>query len=260
MKVLVTDFDGTLYVEDSNVVTINENIAALELFKNEKDIYGRNNIVVVSTAREPKSIMKYINLFKIPCDYVISYMGALIWDCAAEKYIYRNYFSSEDATKILAMIKPYSSEVELEIYSDVPNPTINQHIGYIFHNENTLNSNVFSRMDADFGRPLEKVLGSKELEDSIYFSRFFSNEWYFINNTKNNKLIALDYLIDNVIFKDKEQKNIYTIGDSMDDYDMISKYNGCRMALSEKDLADRYSKKIESVKAYIDRIIQKTIN
>ena len=88
MKVLVTDFDGTLYVEDSNVVTINENIAALELFKNEKDIYGRNNIVVVSTAREPKSIMKYINLFKIPCDYVISYMGALIWDCAAEKYIY----------------------------------------------------------------------------------------------------------------------------------------------------------------------------
>ena len=34
------------------------------------------------------------------------------------------------------MIKPYSSEVELEIYSDVPNPTINQHIGYIFHNEN----------------------------------------------------------------------------------------------------------------------------
>ena len=80
------------------------------------------------------------------------------------------------------------------------------------------------------------------------------DEWYFINNTKNNKLIALDYLIDNVIFKNEEKKNIYTIGDGMDDFGMLSKYNGCRMALSEKDLADRYSKKIESVKAYIDMI------
>ena len=257
MKVLVTDFDGTLYVEDSNVVTINENIAALELFKNEKDIYGRNNIVVVSTAREPKSIMKYINLFKIPCDYVISYMGALIWDCAAEKYIYRNYFSSEDATQILAMIKPYSSEVELEIYSDVPNPTINQHIGYIFHNEKNFNNDVFYRMDADFGRPYEKIIDSKEFKDSIYFSRFLSNELSFINNFKNNKLIALDYLLDNIIFKNEEKKNIYTIGDGLDDYGMLSKYSGCRMALSEKDLADRYSKKIESVKAYIDLITRK---
>lgn len=247
MKVLVTDFDGTLCNTYSDDIDVESNVEALKRFQRE------GNIIVISTAREPKSLAKYIVKYDIPCDYVISYMGALIWDCTAEKYIYRKYFSSEDATQILSMIKPYLSDVDLEIYSDVVNPDMNQHIGYIFHNENGNNS-IFERMEADIGRPLEKVLGSKEYKDSNYFSRFFSNEWYFINNSKNNKLIALDYLIDNVIFKNEANKNIYTIGDGMDDYGMLKKYNGCRMTFSEKELADRYSKKVESVKAYIDMI------
>ena len=112
MKVLVTDFDGTLCITHSDEIDVASNICALKRFK-------KDNIIVLSTARKPESIMKYIKLYDIPCDYVISYMGALIWDCTAEKYIYRKYFSSEDATQILSMIKPYLSEVDLEIYSDV---------------------------------------------------------------------------------------------------------------------------------------------
>ena len=254
MKVWVTDFDGTLYVEDSNVVTINENIAALELFKNEKDIYGRNNIVVVSTAREPKSIMKYINLFKIPCDYVISYMGALIWDCIAQKYIYANYFSANIAKKILNMVEPYLSDCRLEIYSNIENPGIDQHVGYVFVDEK---NDVFSRMHNDFGRPLKHVKDYTKYYDEDFFTRCFPGLFFFINNTKNNKCTALDVLIEILLKKNRIDTDtpIYAIGDGLDDYETLKKYNGYRMEVSEKQLEEVYSKKIESVKKYVDMIL-----
>ena len=56
MKVLVTDFDGTLCITHSDEIDVAANICALKRFK-------KDNIIVLSTARKPESIMKYIKLY-----------------------------------------------------------------------------------------------------------------------------------------------------------------------------------------------------
>ena len=248
MKVLVTDFDGTLCNPHSDDIDLEANVEALKRFKED------GNIIVISTAREPGSLMKYVKQYNIPCDYVISYMGALIWDCVAQKYIYANYFSEKIAKKILKMIEPYVSDCRLEIYSDVENPSLDQHIGYIFWDEE---NDVYNRMHESFGRPIVDVTDFEKYYKEDFFTRVFPGLFFFINNTKNTKCIALDALIrilikNNIINKDTP---IYTIGDGIDDYETLKKYNGYRMEQSEKTLEEAYSKSVESVKAYIDMIL-----
>ena len=127
MKVLVTDFDGTLCNPHSDDIDVEVNVEALKRFKEEE------SIIVISTDREPKSLMQYVEKYSIPCDYIISYMGALIWDCKTQKYIYVNYFSGKISKRILKMVEPYLSDCRLEIYSDVENPRIDQHLDSNHH-------------------------------------------------------------------------------------------------------------------------------
>ncbi len=247
MKVLVTDFDGTLCNVHSDDIDVESNVEALKRFQRE------GNIIVISTAREPKSLAKYIDKYDIPCDYVISYMGALIWDCTAEKYIFHNYFSKDIAEKILKMVEPYLSDCRLEIYSDVENPRMDQHIGYILWDEE---NDVYARMDNDFGRPMVNVMDWSKYYNEDFFTRVFPDQFFFINNPKNSKLIALEVLL-NFLLEEKiidSDTPIYTIGDGIDDYETLKKYNGYRMKISEEELTKNYSKEIESVKAYIDMI------
>lgn len=253
MKVLVTDFDGTLCNPHSDDIDVEANVSALRRFKEE------GNIVVISTAREPNSITKYINMYNIPCDYVISYMGALIWDCIAQEYIYANYFSANIAKKILKMVEPYLSDCRLEIFSDVKNPGINQHIGYIFWDEE---NDVYNRMHKAFGRPIERVTDYENYFNEDFFTRVFPGLFFFINNTKNNKCTALDALIKILLEKNiiNENTPIYAIGDGVDDYETLRKYDGYRMKISENSLEEAYSKSVESVKAYIDMILRENKN
>ena len=249
MKVLVTDFDGTLCITHSDEIDVASNICALKRFK-------KDNIIVLSTARKPESIMKYIKLYDIPCDYVISYLGALIWDCRAQEYIFENYFAKDIAEMILTLVNPYLSNCELQIYSNVENPTINQHIGYIFHNKEGAHNDVFYRMEENFGQTIESII-DVNYKEYDFFTRFFSEEYYFINNTKNTKLDALNFLRQYLINKSKidEDTTIYTVGDSLDDYEMLKHYNGYRMEKSDERLQTRYPKKVSSVKELVDMII-----
>ncbi len=258
MKILISDFDGTLCITHSDIIDVYANVSALDAFKKEKDEFGRNNIVIIATAREPNSIMKYINMYNIPCDYIISYIGALIWDCFNQKYIYSNYFPFETVEKIFSLLEPYSLEFEMEVFSNVPNPTKNQHIGYILHNIVDLNSNVFERMNDDIGCSLEDIIDKDNYNNATYFTRFLSDELFFINNAQNTKLKAIDFLLEHLQLKGKIYKNaeVYAIGDGLDDLDMLRKFNGYRITTSEEPLAKRYSKKIDSVKEYIDIIMK----
>lgn len=257
MKILISDFDGTLCVTHSDIIDVNANVSALDAFKKEKDEFGKNNIIIIATARNHNSIMKYINMYNIPCDYIISYLGALIWDCFNQKFIYSNYFPVETVEKIFSLLEPYSLEFDMEVFSDVPNPTKAQHIGYILHNIVDLNSNVFARMNNDIGCPLEDII-DKDINNATYFTRFLSDELFFINNTQNTKLKAIDFLLEHLQLKGKIDKSaeVYAIGDGLDDLDMLRKFNGYRMTISEELLAKRYSRKVDSVKEYIDIIMK----
>ena len=73
MKLLVTDYDGTMYYEKQDLKTLRENIEALKQFK-------KQNMVVIATGRPFTSIKKEIDTYDIPYNYIISSNGACLFD------------------------------------------------------------------------------------------------------------------------------------------------------------------------------------
>ena len=71
MKMFVTDYDETLYLND---VDIKKNIKKL------KELQKNNYIIVISTGRSYPSIKNQINNFKIPYDYVSCADGSIVYD------------------------------------------------------------------------------------------------------------------------------------------------------------------------------------
>ena len=71
MKLFVTDYDGTLYTEESSM---KKNISALKkLQKNEF-------LVIISTGRSYISIKNQIETYNIPYDYVTCADGSITYD------------------------------------------------------------------------------------------------------------------------------------------------------------------------------------
>ena len=71
MKLLATDYDGTLrYAQD----VMPEDLKSIEEWKN------KGNKFVIVTGRSKESIDAQIKLFNLPCDYLITNNGGMVFD------------------------------------------------------------------------------------------------------------------------------------------------------------------------------------
>ena len=105
MKVLASDFDLTLYVEDKEIVK--KNIAAISKFMK----YG--NIFCIITGRSYSNIKVLLNEYKIPYHYLICQDGAKIFD-SMDYCFSTEYLSREKIEKIIPVMKKYSFEYYLD--------------------------------------------------------------------------------------------------------------------------------------------------
>ena len=70
MKLLATDYDGTLrYAQD----VMPEDLKSIEEWKN------KGNKFVIVTGRSKESIDAQIKLFNLPCDYLITNNGGMVF-------------------------------------------------------------------------------------------------------------------------------------------------------------------------------------
>jgi len=191
MNLIVSDFDGTFFDDnyEKNIEFINS-------------CRDKNNFVI-ATGRN----FNYLKTdLKTECDYYICNDGGYILD-SKENVIYKNIIDSEIVNEIYSRILKlnYKEYYFDNITSATKVPTDN--IDKIFIKLEDLN-----KVDDDIKYLLDGL-------DDVY--AYQSLHWINIMSVNSNKDKAIDYLAEH-----NEFNNIYVIGNDINDYDMIKKYNG----------------------------------
>ena len=205
MKLLVTDYDGTMYYEKQDLKTLRENIEALKQFK-------KQNMVVIATGRPFTSIKKEIDTYDIPYNYIISSNGACLFD-QNDSPIYTQTIKQEIIQKTIAYLQklPYISKIKLiDIYGNETNNL-----------ENVIQIYIEIKISSIF--ELKRIKQELEFLDN---NQFF-NMCYFFNQTDKIDGIKRIQELHNI-----ESKDIYTIGNDTNDLLMLKEYNGYRVPYS----------------------------
>lgn len=189
MDLLVTDFDGTFY--DSNYE------------KNLDFVQNLNNThFVVATGRNFNFLKKDL---KIKCDYYICNDGGYILDKNLN-LLYRNYIN-QDTVEII-----HSRILKLN-YKDYFFDNVNECSNKIINNINKISIRI------ENNTPDKDILYLLDGLDDVY--AYISTNWINILSVESKKSNGIDFLI-NI----NKYKNIYVVGNDINDYDMIKKYNG----------------------------------
>lgn len=232
-KVLVVDYDRTLFINNDDMLN---NINSINKFREN------GNIFIIATGRTYNSLKKEIDKYNIEYDYLILNHGSLVIKKDESTLFHykidRNILF--DITNYLSKYKPKS--VMYSYYtkdtSNINNPDISKiTIG-------------FQKDIETFKKVMMDVVKKYNNKLNIYFTQNFEIE---IISKETNKSKAIDLLMKKVNFK---KENIYTIGDSYTDIEMINDYNGSCMEKSIDILKNNKNiKKYSSVSVLIKDIL-----
>ena len=214
MKLFVTDYDNTLYVNDEELV---ETIKELKRIR-EKDIK-----VVISTGRSIPSIKKEVIKHSIPFDYLSCADGSLIYD--------KNYNLMKEHHMDKDIIKEVPNLVKNITYEEIQYSYDTGYENYLDLSKNissvnlVIFENCFTKELEDRWKDLQKRFPNYNyLEYKHFYSVTKSYLYYLcIKNKDVSKSKGIEYLA-NYLNIDKD--DIYVIGDSDNDYEMIRDYNG----------------------------------
>lgn len=235
MKLFVTDYDGTLFIDE-----INLNINRKKLLELHKLGY----IIVISTGRSFESIKKQVEKYNIYYDYLNCADGASIYD--KNDNLLAFFEMKHDIVKEILKLKDKTKYEEIQIcYPDCYKDTYNE---------------------------LDKIAGINIVLKSTYKDNSFINEFlnlekkypnynfliydhgtyiYFCVKLKGVcKAYAVNYMKNLLNVK---QENIYVIGDSFNDLEMIKEYNGVSI-VGNLELNKCSKKTYHHVYEYIDEI------
>lgn len=236
MKVLVSDYYDTIKINGKkqsikDIINFKININAINKFREN------GNKVVIATARRTHSIINELAQNKINYDYIISFNGLVIHD-ANQKLLYANYLA-QDIIDIIIRVDYETNIIKEMIRFDVNDETI-------------------------FYRDLIKIrLYAEQLGDINLLKNYVDDK--LLNYDLENKVVtikekwskadAIKYLIYNNYIN--KQDEIYTIGDSANDFDMIANCfdNGYTISHSNLSYSYPYLNKVKSVAKLVKRII-----
>lgn len=232
-KVLVVDYDRTLFINNSDMLN---NINSINKFREN------GNIFIIATGRTYNSLKKEIDKYNIEYDYLILNHGSLV--IKKDKSTLFHYKIDKnilfDITNYLSKYKPKS--VMYSYYTEDTNDINNPDISKI-----TIG---FQKDIETFKKIMMDVVKKYNNKLNIYFTQNYEIE---IISKETNKSRAIDLLMKKANFK---KENIYTIGDSYTDIDMINDYNGSCMEKSIDILKNNKNiKKYSSVSVLIKDIL-----
>lgn len=189
MKALFSDFDGTFY--DDNYI---ENIKFIENLGID---------FIIATGRHYFSLK---NDLKIDCKYYICNDGAYILD-SNKNCIYKNSINNSDVETIYKRIKKLGIEdFFLDSYDK-----LTKDLTYPVNKFSVKIINRETAMDT-----LSKLISNL---DNVY--GYLSENYINILNFNSTKETAIDYLV-----KKENYEKVYVVGNEINDYNMINKYDG----------------------------------
>lgn len=232
-KVLVVDYDRTLFINNDDMLN---NINSINKFREN------GNIFIIATGRTYNSLKKEIDKYNIEYDYLILNHGSLV--IKKDKSTLFHYKIDKnilfDITNYLSKYKPKS--VMYSYYTEDTNDINNPDISKI-----TIG---FQKDIETFKKVMMDVVKKYNNKLNIYFTQNYEIE---LISKETNKSRTIDLLMKKANFK---KENIYTIGDSYTDIDMINDYNGSCMEKSIDILKNNKNiKKYSSVSVLIKDIL-----
>ena len=230
MKILVSDYDQTFYLNDED---IEKNKKAVKEFQN------KGNIFVIATGRSYLDFKDKLDMYNFDYDYVILNHGATIID--RDNNMIANYPIDNN---ILNSIK---EDLELD-------KTINQFNCSKLESRLDFNHKDLTKIHAKYNSKEEAMNISNIINNkySNYVASYYvnTNSLEIISN-KTNKSLAINILVDKLNISNDD---IYTIGDSYSDVDMIRDFKGYAMKESVNELKQVAIKEYDSVSDLINEI------
>ncbi|MDD4718585.1 MAG: HAD-IIB family hydrolase [Bacilli bacterium] len=198
MKVLVSDFDDTLFTKDyiKNIKKINEFV-------------NNGNMFIIATGRNLNQLLKDIEGRNINFSYLICNDGGTIFDKDL------NLVSRID---IDPQIAEYLLE-ELNNDNNISKVLVDNGFHYFEHTDVLNNALIGRYIDKDKAQTRIDELMSKY--DNI--NAYLSHNWINIGNKKISKGNAIKYLEE---LLNLNKNHIYTVGDNINDISMNEMFNG----------------------------------
>lgn len=224
MKLLVTDYDNTLelhYDFTDNVSILKRNITAINKFMEK-------NLVCIATGRHFDAIHKTLTDNNIKFNYLCANNGAELYD--------KNY-------KLLFCLP--IEEQDLKILM-----TLNQKV--FFRNPYTSNLISSANLYLYDLKEYEKIRRYLDANLKTSFAEYKFPKIKIINN-RCNKLNIIDIISK---IEDIDDKNIYTIGDDVNDIQMILRYDGYSLTTANvevKKVTQKIVGELNQLIEYIDK-------
>lgn len=234
-KMLVSDYDDTLYINDEE---IQKNLEAIENFRK------KGNLFVIATGRSYYDFQVKRDKYNIKFDYLILNHGATI--IKNDQIIFNQIIEKEIVTKIkneLRLLDNYSlfccSAKESRVRIDHDNITKIR----VRFNDKEIVKNVKEMLDEKYGNKVK--------------SYYISDKIIEIISKKTNKAVA----INEIVKQEKiEKNNIYVIGNGSSDIEMIKKFNGYAVENAIPEVLKISKESYQSVEQLVEEVLDETNN
>lgn len=231
-KMLISDYDNTFYLNDND---IKNNIDKVKEFR------SKNNIFVIATGRSYYDFNTKLNKYPIKFDYLIINQGATILD--ANGNIIKNY-TIDNVIKDQLI-----NEIELYDQEEMFACSILESRVSIKNNNITKIHKKYDTLEK--ARNVSKEINKKYQNDIITYLIPSSNSIEIISS-KTNKANAIQKIAD---LEKITKENIFTIGDSYNDIEMIANFNGYCMKNAQDEIKKISKKEYRSVSKLIEELL-----
>lgn len=255
MKILASDFDGTLKFGDS---VLDEDVEAIRRWKRDGNLY------VVVTGRSRSSILEQCRKHDIPVDYYVTNNGGMVFDQDGNELL------SSQLDTITAVDLMYAAHETPGVVSYVVNDGVHRHkvvvnpsqpdhryahIKQDWSEEDIMNTGRFSQLNFSCTTPENAVV----IADSInqYFGsqvHSYANEYVaYIDPKDISKATGLDFVAS---YADVDDLDVFAMGDSYTDIPMLEKcYNSAAHALSPEIVKENAQQEFPTLSSFIDQIM-----
>ena len=218
MKVLISDFDDTLYVDDINILKKNIDIC---------NKFMKENIFIIATGRNYNSIYKIIKKYNIKYNFLILLDGALVLD---------------KDNNILD-----KTNLDIDIINKCINILKENNINYYLDDGFIKTDNFKEVLKIVIPKELNENKNIIDLFKNIDIFIYESSKHYNIVGSNVNKIYSIKKLLETKLINN----NIYTIGDNENDYLMLKEYNSAIMKNHHKKIDELNLETYDNLYTYI---------
>lgn len=234
MKLLVSDFDGTLFID---YPSLEKNIHAIQRFREE------GNLFVINSGRNYTSLMKEIKQYQIPYDYLICIDGSKIFDSKGNEISSITIDSSISGELFQKLI---ASGVTNEVYFDD---------GYqLFPRPITKPNSIIARY---YNSEMAERILQELVQNYPEIDGYLSAHWINITSSKSNKAVGIRLLCE---MEHLSPTHIYTLGDGNNDLSMIREFEGYTVQNANAKLSPYSRGSFASLADFFEYIKQKGSN